>query len=325
MSDILKKVKIIVLYNLVKTVAVGMSEDILADEDTVKTAKAIAENLPANHEISLFEIKENNIEDLKKIKPDVFFNNAFGIGSISKSEVDLARILEETGVCFTGSGSKALALTTDKVATKEVVSALGVPVPGNSQTNFPLIVKPASEDCSLGINERAVVNNKQELEKQIKFLEKTYSEAVLVEEYIEGRELNVSVIGAGKNTQVLPISEIIFGPSYKNKPKVVDFAAKWEEQTANFKETVGVCPADLPKAVENHVKEVALKSFLATGCKNITRVDIRLSKDNIPFVLEVNANPGVGPTDGSTRSARAAGYSYSQFLQKIINVALERK
>lgn len=316
------RMKIVVLYNQVKSLAVGQSEDLLADQDTVKTAKAIVKNLKVNHEVSLFEVKEANLKDLRKLKPDVFFNNAFGIGSISKSEVDLAEILEETGVPFTGSGSKAIALTTDKTATKKVVAAVGVPVPGNSKTNFPLIVKPANEDCSLGINEKAVVKNKKELEEQIKFLEKTYSEPVLVEEYIDGRELNVSVIGAGKNAEVLPISEIIFGPSYKNKPKVVDFAAKWEEKTDSFKETVGVCPAKLPADVENYVKEVALKSFLATGCKNITRVDIRLSKDNIPYVLEVNANPGIGPDDGSTRSARAAGLSYPQFLEKIIQVAL---
>lgn len=317
------RMKIVVLYNQVKSLAVGQSGDLLADEDTVKTAKAIAENLKINHQVSLFEIKENNVEDLKKLKPDVFFNNAFGIGSISKSEVDLAKILEETGIYFTGSGSQAIALTTDKEATKKVVSVLGVPVPGSSREKFPLIVKPANEDCSLGINEKAVVNNKQELEKQIEFLEKVYSEPVLVEEYIDGRELNVSVIGTGKNAEVLPISEIVFGPSFKNKPKIVDFAAKWYEESISCKETVGSCPANLPKGVANYVKEVALKSFLATGCKNITRVDIRLSKNNIPYVLEVNANPGVGPDDGSTRSARAAGLSYSQFLEKILAVAME--
>lgn len=315
------KMKIIVLYNKVTSLAVGAPEDILADEDTVKTARAIAENLKNKHNVKLFEITENNIRNIKTLKPDLFFNNAFGIGSIPKSEVELAKILEETKIPFTGSPSRAIDLTTDKVLTKQVLKTANLPVPGEKK--YPLIVKPQAEDCSLGITKESIVENEKDLNRQITKIKKLYAEEVMFEEYIEGRELNVSVIGNVKEIEVLPISEIVFGPSFKNKPKIVDFAAKWDETSVNCKETVGVCPAKLSKNIENKVKETALAAFLVTGCKNITRVDIRLSKDNVPYILEVNANPGVGPDDGSTRSARAAGLSYPQFLEKIIQVALE--
>ncbi|MDO8515031.1 MAG: ATP-grasp domain-containing protein [bacterium] len=327
--------KIIVLYNLVKTVAVGMSEDILADEDTVKTAKAIAENLTTDHDVSLFEVGEENTGDLKKLKPDLFFNNAFGIGSVPKSEVDLANILEDTKIPFTGSPARAIALTTDKVLTKNILMAKNLPTPKfqvftngeipDKKLRFPLIVKPIAEDCSLGISDSSVVSDEKDLMIQVHKLRETYSEAVMVEEFIEGRELNITVLGNGIHAVALPVSEIIFGKKYPGKYKIVDFNAKWEEATDNYKETNGVCPAELTPEVLENINKISNEAYQLTGCRDFARVDIRLSKDNTPYILEVNANPGIGPNDGAARSARAAGYSYSQFLQKIINVALERK
>jgi D-alanine-D-alanine ligase len=310
--------KIIVLYNLVTSKFFGNPKDILADEDTVKTARAIAKSLNAD----LFEVREDNFKRLKNLNPDLFFNNAFGIGNIPKSEADLASLLEKTSIPFTGSGSRAILLTTDKKATKELLKLGNLPVPGSEK--FPLIVKPACEDCSLGISEKSVVNNPRQLKKQTDFLRKKYDEEVLVEEYIDGRELNVTVMGNGDKAEALPISEIVFGPSYKDKYKIVDFDAKWKEHSLKFKETVGVCPADLPGKLAREIQDIAVAAYLATGCRDFARVDFRLSKNNKPFILEVNANPGIGPEDGATRSARAAGMSYPQFLEVIVRNALSR-
>ncbi|MEK7127665.1 MAG: ATP-grasp domain-containing protein [Patescibacteria group bacterium] len=314
--------KIIVLYNSVKSVTVGRAEDVLADQDTVKTAEAIAQNLEADHDVSLFEIKENNVSKLKKLKPDLFFNNAFGIGNVPKSEVDLAAILEKTGVPFTGSPARAIALTTDKTLTKQVLQSSNLPTPGENK--FPLIVKPKAEDCSLGITEASVVANEQELEMQVNKLKELYSEDVMSEEYIEGRELNVTVLGNGDSAVALPVSEIVFGRKFPGKYKIVDFDAKWEEKTESFKETNGVCPANLSQDILKEVNRVAKVAYKITGCRDYARVDIRLSKDNIPYILEVNANPGIGPSDGAARSARAAGYTYPQFLEAIVSEALKR-
>jgi D-alanine-D-alanine ligase len=155
-------------------------------------------------------------------------------------------------------------------------------------------------------------------------LEKIYHEPVLVEEYIDGRELNVTVLGNGKNAKVLPTSEIIFGKSFAHKYKVVDFAAKWQKDSSAYKDTVGFCPAKLSEESKKKIEETCLAAFRITGCRDYARVDIRLSKEGIPFVLEVNANPGVGPEDGATRSALAAGYSYPSFLSEIVKIALLR-
>lgn len=304
--------KIFVVYNRVKSLAVGGVNDILADEDTVKTALAIAKELDGE----LFELNEKTASKLKNLDADIFFNTAFGIGGAPKSEAEVVTLLEKTGKPYTGSSVKAIILTTDKEATKNVLRAKNLPTPGN--TKFPLIVKPSGEDCSLGITQASVVNNMKELDKQVTLLKKIYSEDVLVEEYIDGRELNVTILG---NT-VLPISEIVFGKSFDSKYKIVDFASKWEEESDSFKETTGICPAKLPINIIEKINQISLEAFRATGCRDYARVDIRLDKNNRPFILEVNANPGVGPNDGTVRSAKAAGYTYKSFLEKIIDEAI---
>ena len=320
--------KITVLYNLVTSKAFGGSKDLLAEDDTVKTAKAIALNLKKNHDVTLFEVREDNVKDLKNLRPDLFFNNAFGIGSIPKSEADLAALLEKTKIPFTGSGFRAIVLTTDKLATKEVLEAGNLPTPKTYtlgiNLKFPLIVKPVAEDSSLGITDRSVVKNEKELILETERIKNMYDEEALIEEYIDGRELNVTVLGNGDNATPLPISEIVFGPLFNDKYKIVDFTAKWEEDTQRYKETTGVCPADLPKKVTEQVQELALTAFVATGCNDVARVDIRLDQNDRPFILEVNANPGIGPTDGATRSAKAAGLTYGQFLEKIVQMAISR-
>ncbi len=327
--------KITVVYNRVESLDVGEPEDILADQDTVKTAQEIASALAVlGHDVNLFELSEKNAKELKKLDTDFFFNTAFGIGSAPKSEAEVADLLEKTGKPFSGSDRKAIVLTTDKIATKDILLAADLPTPKfrvfsdgrklNSLLKFPLIVKPNGEDCSLGINESSVVRNRKNLYSQIKQLEESYGESVLVEEYINGRELNVTILGNGEFAEVLPVSEIVFGPCFNNKYKVVDFAAKWEEESASFKETVGVCPAKLKEGIRKKVEEISLEAFNLTGCRDYARVDFRLGKDNIPYILEVNANPAIGHSDGATRSAKAAGYSYAQFLQKIIDIALAR-
>ncbi|MEK7566037.1 MAG: ATP-grasp domain-containing protein [Patescibacteria group bacterium] len=311
--------KITVVYNQVKSLVIGNPEDILSEEDTVVTARAISENLATlGHEVSLFDLNEKSVGKLKSLSADFIFNCAYGIGSAAKSEPEVPNLLAKTGIPFSGSHSGAIILTNNKIAAKEILRANNLPTPGSEK--FPLIVKLSDEHCSLGITDRSVVKSFRELRIQTEKLKKAYSQNILIEEFIDGRELNVTVLG----NEVLPISEIIFGPSFKNKYKIVDFAAKWEEKSLAFKETNGVCPAILPKDIEEKIKTIAVKAVSATNCLDYTRVDFRLSKDNAPYILDINANPAIGPDDGATRSAKAAGFSYPQFLQKIIDVSLAR-
>lgn len=330
--------KITLIYNKVNGLSFGNPEDILADEDTIKTAKQIAKTLQNEGiYVELFEVREDNFTDLLDLKTDLFFNLCYGIGSIPKTEAEIPKLLDKTGVPYTGANAAGIDLTTDKVATKNIFQRINIPTPIfqlfkkplsqlNANLRFPLIVKPQMEDCSLGINNDAVVQDKKELHQKIIKLYSQYKQPVLVEQFINTRELNVTIIGNNDDIQVLPISEIIFGASFErdNKWKIVDFAAKWLEETANYKETIGVCPAKLDKNIESQIKNYAVAAYKRCQCRDYARFDIRLDEDSIPYFLEINLNPGIGPDDGAVRSAKAAGYTYGSFIRKLIAICLNR-
>lgn len=327
--------KITILYNKVTQIENGKPEDLLADEDTIRTANEINSSLVnLGYLTELFCVDETSVGKITGDYPtDLFFNNAFGIGNASKSEGDLVGIIEKTGIPFTGATEKNIILTSDKVATKDVLQAFEIPTPGfamfssqkkiKTDMKFPLFVKPSGEDCSFGITQSSVVQNEAELKKKIAELIELYHEGVLVEEYIEGRELNVSIMGKNKDLFVLPISEIIFGPKFPGKYHIVDFDSKWNECSDFFLETNGVCPAVLDKDVKEKIEKIAEKAFKVTGCRHFARVDMRLDNNGQPWVLEVNANPAIGKKDGFVRSARAAGYNYESFLDFLVKLAVE--
>ncbi|KUG26319.1 hypothetical protein ASZ90_003839 [hydrocarbon metagenome] len=183
-----------------------------------------------------------------------------------------------------------------------------------------MIVKLLSEDASIGISENSVVYNDNELNKRMEYLFKNFKQDVIVEEFINGRELNVSILGK----DVLPISEISFKGLSKKLPKIITYEAKWSPDSEYYKHTVPICPAKLSKEVEKKVSEIALESFNAMGCRDYARVDIRLAKNNHPYVIEVNPNPDISPDSGFARSAAAAGIDYFELIKKLIHFALSR-
>jgi len=227
-----------------------------------------------------------------------------------------------------------LQFTTDKAKTKRLLldnhlltpayQVINTGDPLDPKLRFPLVVKPVAKDGSVGINGHSVLESAADIADQVDFLAKTYQGSALVEEYIDGRELNVTVLGNGKSAQVLPISEVIFSPSFEGKYKMVDFAAKWEEGASAYENTKGICPAKLDKKVLEEISRFSLKACSLTGCRDYARVDFRLTADGEPYILEVNANPGLAPDSGVVRSAKAAGYSYPKLLQKIIKASLSR-
>jgi D-alanine-D-alanine ligase len=150
-----------------------------------------------------------------------------------------------------------------------------------------------------------------------------HRQPALVEEYIEGRELNVSILG-NEELQILPISEIDFSTMPPGIPRICGYEAKWVETSQEFTHTVPLCPAPLSPEVEDRVKKASLRAYQVLGCRDYARVDIRLSLDEIPYVLEVNANPDISPDAGMTRSAKAAGLAYPQFVGRIVDLAWSR-
>lgn len=329
--------KVTIVYNNVTQAQNESAQDLLADEDSLLTVQEIENTLDGlGHEVQLFEINEESYKDLQNLEPDIFVNQAFGIGNIPDSESEVAKLLEKTKIPYTGSDSHAIELSNSKLETKKLLSAANILMPKTVSTqsgegkkiddlNFPAIVKLSTYHCSIGMTQKSVVNSPEEVSTRISEMSKIYKGPFIVEEFIDGRELNVCLLGNGEDARVLPISEILFGKFFDNKYKIIDFAAKWLENSDEYKATLGNrCPALLNVDLEEKVNAAAKKAYDLVGCHDYARVDIRLSNDGQPYVLEVNANCAIGPGDGSVRSAKAAGYSYPQFLQKILECAIAR-
>ncbi|OGG07840.1 hypothetical protein A2872_03295 [Candidatus Gottesmanbacteria bacterium RIFCSPHIGHO2_01_FULL_42_12] len=330
--------KITVLYNEVTDLHVNDKKAILAEEGGREDAKIISEALAENgYKSDICELTPNSIKRLDKKSTDLFFNLCDGVGNIPKSEYKVPEFLDKKSLWYTGSNASALLLTTNKVLTKQVFIQNDIPTPDYvvlqrvpektpEGLRYPLIVKPVAEDCSLGISQKSVVYDISDLRREVSRILETYHEPALIEKFVTGREFNVTVLGNGRRAITLPISEIIFGQWFKDEDaeKIVDFRAKWIENSKNYRQTSGVCPAKIDGYLQNKIERLALKAFWSCGGRDYARIDIRLSRDGVPFFLEVNLNPDLSPDMGASRSAKTYGLSYPRFIGEIAAIAARR-
>ena len=282
-------------------------------------------------------IKDNlqmMLTNLMDKKPDVIFNFVEIYKDNPRLEMNIVGLYELMGIPYTGATAMGLANCQNKILAKRLLSSSGIRIPQffivakklaryPHQLCYPLLVKPAFEDASVGIENESIVSNSKELKKRIEHVLKNFSQSALVEEYIEGRELNVAVMG-DKRLRVLPISEIDFSTMPDHLHNIVSYQAKWDPHHESYHKTIPVCPALLAKNIEKKAKEVAFKAFKVMGCRDYARVDIRLSKDNKLYVLEVNPNPDITEGAGFMRSAEHTGLTYGQALKRIVKYALSR-
>jgi D-alanine-D-alanine ligase len=278
----------------------------------------------------------NILSYFQKNRVDIVFNIAEGRFSKFR-ESEIPALLDYLNIPYTGSNTFSLALAINKALTKKILKAENIPTPkfqvflgGNEgldrDLRFPLIVKPNCEGSAKGINKSNVVNDEESLYKKIKETINLYKQEVLVEEFIEGKELTVGILENGKTT-ILPILEIDF-TSCKDSG---EFFYSWRMKEYQGNKELGLmpifhCPARLNKEVEMRVKETALRTHRAIGCFDISRTDIRLDKNNTPFVLEINPLPGLNPKESNfPMMAYAAGMKYEDLIEAILISASERR
>jgi D-alanine-D-alanine ligase len=270
---------------------------------------------------------------LDAIEPDVVLNLCEGVGGQAGFEVHVCALLELLGVPFTGSGPVTLALCLDKERAKAILAARELPTPrhrvfgiegaiDDSGLRYPLIVKPIGEDASVGIEFDGVVADRCSLERRVAAVAGRFGGRALVEEFVDGRELNVAILPGAGGLDVLPIAEIDFSAYRDGWPRILSYEAKWSVSSEAYRKSVPVCPAPLSPDVAARVREVALRSFEAMGCTGYARVDLRLDARSNPFVLEVNPNPDLSPDAGFARAARVAGLGYPDLLLRVIEGAL---
>ena len=252
--------------------------------------------------------------------------------------MNVAALFELFDIPYTGSSALTLGLALNKALTKDVLCAHGIQTPAHVVINqdqdpvtthhlsFPLIVKPIAEDASIGIDDAAVVNDAVALAERVRFVWREFGQPALVEEFIAGREFNVSVLATSPTDFVtLPIGEISFEGLPEGRPRIVGYEAKWDPESASYKGTVPVCPATIDVEMAERIRRIALTTARAIGLRDYGRIDLRLrERDQALFVLEVNANPDLTDDAGFLRSARASDRTYQDIIREVIERAIER-
>jgi len=285
-------------------------------------------------EATVVQVKRDIAGPLKKFDPReyVVFNWAEGIDGEPNAYDKVPPVLEELGFAHTGSDAWALAASADKAFTKKLLLENRIPTPVsktyeraalNGWRRYPALVKPATEHCSFGITRDAVVDSPQQLKERIQYVLDTWKCPALVEDFIDGQEFNVSVWGNGESAQVLPISMMDYSAFPDYHDRLCTFDAKWNPDSEAYRLTAVQCPALLDKTLKRRIERVALATYKALKIRDYGRVDMRV-RNNVPYVLDVNANPDITMEGGFARSCRAAGFDYGQSIAKILTFAAER-
>ena len=321
--------------------------DAYAEWDSAETIDAVASALSAYGDVIRLEATQSFPERLRAARPDIVFNIAEGLHGTNR-EAHVPAICEFYGVPYSGSDPFTLSLCLHKAKTKDFLSAHGIPnasytlVESESDlrellvssrfptldSRFPLFVKPVQEGSSKGITEKNLVRSREELADQTRFLLDTYLQPVIVESYLPGAEFTCGVLGNGANARVLPIVAINFSSLPEGAVPIYGFEAKWIWDRPDEPLDIFECPAAIEPRLRLAIEDVVLRAYRVLGCRDWSRVDVRLDADGIPNIVEVNPLPGIlpNPEDNSClpKAARAAGLDYDRLIQSALLAAAER-
>jgi D-alanine-D-alanine ligase and related ATP-grasp enzymes len=321
-----------VIYNSTKVVPLGREIEKLADSEIWDTAVAVKSALEKKgHQVDLVTFEADQVEELCKY--EWIFNLAETIYGFPFADYQIAEIMEGLGIPFTGSGSATLRTCLYKSATKTQIQNHGIRTPryemvdpGDTvKTNlaFPLIVKPDHEDGGIGIKSDSVVQSMPELVRKISEIHQIYGQAALLEEFIDGRDITVSIIGNGDDLTVFPLSEIIFSDDYLG-PRILTFEEKWVEESPAYQKSVARCPCSMDEKSQAEINNIAIRLFKILGCRDYAIVDFRLKGDE-PYVIEVNPNPCINPINsGFITEGAVYGFSYDEIINEILKRSMLR-
>lgn len=320
--------KISVLYN--------KPEDIsdVSDTDTRETAMELAQVLArTGYETETIGVDTESLDNIASISGDLVFNLIEWTGKNTPFGLKAIKLMENMGLPYTGSDVRGYKLSCDKQLMKREMKTAGIPTPqwkiirkisdADKDIIFPAIVKPLYEHCGAGITQQSVVCNEKELKKQTAMLLQEFRQPVLAEEYIKGRELHVTILEKNSRPWVLPPAEVTF----KNQPgflPILTFEGKWHEDSSDYAMS-GMEMAVLGKTLETKIRSLGTECYKKLGGRDYPRLDIRI-RNNRPYVLEINNNPGVDfhILSGMGVSAHAAGFTYHTLLDHIIKNAYLR-
>jgi D-alanine-D-alanine ligase len=274
------------------------------------------------------------VEELERRRPDVVFSLVESIRDEARLEPGMAYLLEWLGIPYTGAPPLALSLALHKPVARAVLQSVGIAVPNGvvlerpddplADLRYPLIVKPSREDASLGISNASVVHDEATARERVRFVVDRFAEPALVEEFADGRELNVSLLGPTDDPTVLPMREIDFDLP-PHLPRVVGYEAKWMPDTPEYRGTPSIRALDLDPGLAGEVESISRAAYRAIGLRDYGRVDLRLDPARGPLVVDVNPNPELLPgTGGIAGAALDSGQSFSELVRYIVEQAISR-
>jgi D-alanine-D-alanine ligase len=327
--------RVLILYN--EPVLPEDHPDAESEHEILFTADEVEKTLAAaGYEVSRLGVQRDPttlLNGLKRRKPDVVFNLFEGLADNYDTEAHVAGLMEWLEVPYTGSPYQTLTMARRKHVTKHLLQGAGLPTAPffvveempvqDNDLGWPVIVKPAAQDASVGLDQGSVVLDQQKLVERVAYLFDNYGPPVLVEQFIRGREFNIGVIEAPE-LRVLPISEILFTDPSPDVWPIVTYDAKWKPESQEYLMTPPKYPAEVAPRLQKKLERLAADAFRLLGCRDYARVDFRMSETGKPYILEVNPNPDFSPNAGLSGGLQSAGWTHTAFTLELIKQALAR-
>jgi D-alanine-D-alanine ligase len=289
------------------------------------------------HEPSYYVLdgRPQSLYGLGKCGADLIFNLTESYAGDDTKEMNVSAYMDLLGIPYTGAGPHAHFLAQDKATAKKMFAFHDIRTPffatayrGNidhaHDVKFPLIVKPQSEDGSIGIDAAAVVTGVKELMERVEYVQNEFDSPALIEEYIEGREIYASVLGSYEKTEVLPLVELDLSKLPRGTPKIASRDVKFETDSKAYKLTKSTIAEDLDEPTVQKLSETALAAYRAVKLRDYGRIDMRLTPEGEVYVIEANPNPWLSSKHEFAMAAKKSGRSYTQLIGEIVDMALER-
>lgn len=331
--------RVLVVYNDDAALASGDGQDAIAVQGVVSCASAVATSLrEGGHAAELRALPPDAREVaafVGALDADVVFNLVEAIGGDARREPAFAWACELRGLAYTGSPPRAMTLCLEKPVAQALLAASGVRVPRHvvlergdeplDGLRLPAIVKPSREDASHGIESESVVRDEAGLRARARHVIERYAQPAIVEEFVDGREINVALLDGPRGLEVLPLSEIDYAGFPADMPRIVSYAGKWIETSRDWALTQVVAARDLDAEQRARIEAIARRAFGVLGLRGYGRVDVRLDARGEPYVIDVNPNPDISPDAGFALAAARAGITHADVVERIVASAASRR
>ncbi|MCB0412456.1 MAG: hypothetical protein KDD22_08015 [Bdellovibrionales bacterium] len=326
-------------------VSVLLHEDLVPPEETLKPSELeerpykteynVLQSLrQMGHKVNVVGVKEELSvirTHIREHSPNIIFNLLEEFRGEAFFDYHIVAYLELLGIKYTGCNPRGLLLARDKALGKKVLKYHRIPTPeftvfrqGKSfkiskRLKYPLFVKTLNEEASLGISQESVVSNEKMLSERIEFLFETYGTDVIAETYIDGREFYVGMMGNDR-LQSFPVLELSFGKLSEDSHAIATRKIKWDLKYRRKNNIEVVSPKELSNSWVEKMQKVSKKAYRALELSGCARMDLRITEQGDVFLIEANPNPDIGEGEEFHQAAELAGWSYSEMLEKLINL-----